>query len=545
MKIFEGQIAAEGFCSGVVFILDSKNTQAKKIDLSNFSQMELYENACSYLKNKLISDTSTISEKLGEEYAEFLQIQLMFLDDTEFDGAIRNKISAGITVVEAITTVANSLNADFLSLNDDYLSQRGNDVLNLANDLINSILYPQDENSKEFPDNAVIVAEEITPNQILAFDTKKIAAFISVIGSKHAHSAILARMLAIPYVFGVSNEILTIENETPAVVDAVNGKIYCNPTNEILEETTKKLATISEEKINLEKFRGKPSITKNGKQIHLYANIATLEDAKTAIKNDAEGVGLLRTECFFMNHQSFPSEEEQTDFYFEIAHAINYKPLVIRTFDFGSDKKVPFLNLQKEENPALGYRGVRICLNNKDFFKTQLIAIYKTAVRVTNKIGRNPISLMFPMIASVWEIDECIKLCREVEKELKIDFKLPLGAMIETPAAVLIAEKLAKKVDFFSVGTNDLSQYLLAIDRQGNANLSNYFDPHHEAILQSLKMIGEAAVKNNIWAGICGELAMDFDLTEKLIQYGFTEFSVNSNKILKLREKITVLTINH
>jgi len=346
-------------------------------------------------------------------------------------------------------------------------------------------------------------------------------------------------MLNIPYIFGVSNDILKIGNGSFAVVDACSGKIYCNPTEEIVQEVLQKLSALLKEKEIIETYRGKPSVTKAGKQIHLYANIATVEDSKAAMNNDAEGIGLLRTECFFMNHLSFPSEEEQIGFYSEIAQAINNKPLVIRTFDFGSDKKVPFLNIQKEKNPALGYRGVRICLDHKDFFKTQLRAIYKTADNFNNIIGHHSISIMFPMITSDWEIDECINLCREIEKELKIDFKIALGAMIETPAAVLIADKLAQKVDFFSVGTNDLLQYLLAIDRQGNTNLKRYFNPHHEAILQSLKMIGEVAVKNHIQAGICGELAMDFDLTEKLIEFGYTEFSVNPNKILKLRQFIT------
>jgi phosphotransferase system enzyme I (PtsI) len=538
MNIFEGKAASEGLRCGRIFTLETKNTQAKKANLSHSNQLELYENACNQLKNKVLLDIENISGKLGEEYVEFLQIQLMFLDDPEFDSVIRNKISEGSTVVEAITTVANNLNTEFLSINDEYLSQRGRDVLNLANDLVNTVLYGNDKNSKEIPDNAIIVVEEITTNEILSFDTKRIAALISIIGSKYSHSAILARMLDIPYIYGVSRDILKMENGSPAVVDACNGKIYCNPTEEIIEEVTRKLAVISEEKANLEKYRGKQPVTKNGDQIRLYANVATVEDAKTAIKNDAEGVGLLRTECFFMNHNSFPSEEEQTGFYSEISQAINNKPLVIRIFDYGSDKQAPFLNLQKEENPALGYRGLRICLDNKDFFKTQLRAIYKVATDVKNKTGRHSISILFPMVTSVWEIDECIKTCQEVEKELKIDFKVPLGAMIETPAAVLIADTLAKKMDFFSVGTNDLSQYLLAVDRQGNEKLKKYFDSHHEAILQSLKIVANAASKNNIRVGICGELAMDFYLTEKLIEYGFTEFSVNSNKILNLKEII-------
>ena len=541
MKIFEGQTASEGLSCGTVFILNAKNTQAKKVNLYDSNQLELYENACKRLKNKILCNIVSISEKLGEAYAEFLQIQLMFLDDAEFDGTIRNKILEGFTVIEAITAVAGSLNDEFLSIDDEYLSQRGRDVLNLADDLTNLILYDDDKTATALPDNAVIVEKEITPNQILSFDAKKIAAFISVIGSEHAHSAILARMMDIPYVCGVAEDILNIKTGTPTVVDACHGKIYCHPTAEVLEETTTKLAAIAEEKAHSEQYRGEKSATKTGKQIRLYANVATVEDAKIAFKNDAEGVGLLRTECFFMNHRSFPSEEEQIAFYSEISQAINNKPLTIRTFDFGSDKKVPFLNLQKEENPALGYRGVRICLDNPVFFKTQLRAIYRVAAKVQNKTGHHAISIMFPMIASVWEMDACIKLCHEVEKELNIDFKMPLGAMIETPAALLIADKLAQKADFFSVGTNDLSQYLLSIDRQGNTNVKKYFDPRHEAILQSLKMIGDAADRNNIEVGICGELAMDFDLTEIFIEYGFTKFSVNSNKILPLRRKIVSL----
>ena len=541
MKSFKGRIASEGLGYGVVFRLDAKNTQAKKANLSDFDQLKLYEDVCKRLKEKLLHDAENVSEKLGKEYAEFLQIQLMFLDDAEFDGAIRSRISEGCTVVEAITTVANSLNDEFLSIDDDYLSQRGKDVLNLADDLVHLILYDDDETATTLPDNAIIVAKEITPNQILSFDREKIAALVSVIGSKHAHSAILTRMLDIPYLYGVAKNILKIKNGTPTVADACWGEIHCRPDEDILEEAMEQLAEIAEEKADCEKYRGKPSVTKSGKQIHLYANIATVEDAKTAIKNDAEGVGLLRTECFFMNHRSYPSEEEQIAFYSEISQEINHKPLTIRTFDFGSDKKVPFLNLQKEKNPALGYRGVRICLDNPAFFKTQLRAIYSVAKHVKNKTGHSSISIMFPMIASFWEIYDCLELCRIVEKELEIDFKVPLGAMIETPAAVLVADKLAKKMDFFSVGTNDLSQYLLAIDREGDGNLMSYFDPHHEAILKALKMVGKSAVKNNIEAGICGELAMDLDLTQTLVDYGYTKFSVNSNKILPLRRNLKIM----
>jgi phosphoenolpyruvate-protein phosphotransferase len=541
MKIFEGQIADESLCSGVVYVLDTKNARREKSNLNDSNQLELYEDSCDRLKSTVLYDVENVSQKLGEEYAEFLQIKLMFLDDVEFDGAIRNRISEGFSAVEAITVVANNLNSEFLTINDEYLSQRGKDILSLSDDLVNFILYDEEESVAELPGNAIVIAKEITPNHILSLDLKKIAALISVTGSEYAHSAILARMLDIPYMYGVSDDILKIKNGTSIIVDGFNGLIYCNPATEILEETAKKLSAISKEMEENEKYRGRQSITKNGKQIHLYANIATIENAKNAVKNDAEGIGLLRTECFFMNHTSFPSEEEQIAFYSEIAQIIDNKPLIIRTFDFGSDKKVPFLNLQKEENPALGYRGLRICLDNKDFFKVQLRAIYKVAANIKSQTGHSSISIMFPMITSIWEIDECVQLCREVEKELEIDFKVPLGAMIETPAAVLIADKFAKKVDFFSVGTNDLSQYLLAIDRQGNTNLKRYFDARHEAILQSLKMIGRTAVRNNIEAGICGELAMDFSLTEKLIKYGFTKFSVNSNKILQLRKKIISL----
>jgi phosphoenolpyruvate-protein phosphotransferase len=538
MKIFEGQIADESLCRGVVYVLNTKNVWREKSNLNDSNQLELYEDSCNRLKSTVLHDVENASQKLGEEYAEFLQIKLMFLDDVEFDGAIRNKISEGFSAVEAITFVANNLNSEFLTIDDEYLSQRGKDILSLSDDLVNLILYDEEKSEEELPDNAIVIAKEITPNHILSFDIKKVAALISVIGSEHAHSAILARMLDIPYIYGVSDDILKIKNGMPIVMDGFNGLIYCDPTTEILEETEKKLSAISKEMEENEKYRGKQSITKKGKQIHLYANIATIENAKNAVENDAEGIGLLRTECFFMNHVAFPSEEEQIAFYSGIAQIIENRPLTIRTFDFGSDKKVPFLNLQEEENPALGYRGLRICLDNKDFFKVQLRAIYRVAANIKSLTGHHPISILFPMISSVWEIDECVLLCREVENELEIDFKVPLGAMIETPAAVLITDKLAKKVDFFSVGTNDLSQYLLAIDRQGNPNLKRYFDARHEAILQSLKMIGGAATRNNIEAGICGELAMDFGLTEKLIKYGFTKFSVNLNKILQLRRKI-------
>ncbi len=542
MKEFSGIIISDGIAIGKAtkfFHKDfskSKNTDANTVSENH---LKIINNAILKLGDQLKKLHEKFILNNQEDLAELINIQILLLEDVEFSGAMIRCVEDGKTAKEAIKTISDKLIEDFKLINDNYFSERAKDIHDLSSQLLTII----DSSDKiiEISDDSVIVCDDISVNVFLELPHDKISAVVLLKGSLNSHLSILLRILKIPAIISKDKSIIEIENGENIIVDCDNKKIIIDINNDdyfkLKEEIFKDKLL---KKQLFEKYKNKETITRNRKKIHLFANIACVEDAVIAVENDAEGVGLLRTEFLCSNREVAPSEEEQEEIYFKIAKILNGRSLIIRTFDFGSDKKVNFLDLPKEDNPALGLRAIRLCLRYKEMFISQLRAIYKAAIRI-NELFPNSISIMFPMIVSSWEIDNCIKICKDIEKDLNLQFKVKLGIMIETPAAVVIADKLAQYVDFFSVGTNDLIQYTYAIDRL-SSELNEYFQQlDYSPIYEMLKMISLAAKRNNVDLGICGEMASDINFTEFLLEQGFTEFSVNPNKILELRKNICEL----
>lgn len=381
---------------------------------------------------------------------------------------------------------------------------------------------------------SIIVADDLSPSETVQMDKSKILAFVTVHGSTNSHTAILARMMNIPAIIGAPMDLEVLTNGTEAIVDGFEGCVIFNPDEELKAETEKKVQEEKEKLALLQEMRGKETVTKDGRKIKLYANIGSVGDVGYVLENDASGIGLFRSEFLYLGREDFPTEEEQFQAYKQVAQTMAGKTVIIRTLDIGADKQVDYFNLGQEDNPALGYRAIRICLKQQDIFKTQLRALLRAA-------AYGNISIMYPMIISVSEVDKIYKIVEQVEAELKsegVPYKVPeQGIMIETPAAVIMADELAQKVDFFSIGTNDLTQYTLAIDRQ-NAKLDDFYDAHHPAILRMIQMVVDSAHKYGKWAGICGELGADAELTEQFVRMGVDELSVAPSMVLKLRKII-------
>ena len=388
---------------------------------------------------------------------------------------------------------------------------------------------------KEMTEPCIMAADDMAPSETVQLDKSKVLGFATMYGSSNSHTAILARTMNIPAVIGLGEDLLTKYDGKMAVIDGFTGMLYIDPDEETMKVMEEKRAKDQEQKALLEQLKGKENVTKSGQKINVYANIGNVSDVGAVLKNDAGGIGLFRCEFLYLDNSFFPTEEQQFAVYKQVAENMAGKKVIIRTLDIGADKQVDYFGLDKEENPALGYRAIRICLTRKEIFKTQLRALYRAAM-----FGN--ISIMFPMIISVAEVHEIKAIIAEVKEELKnegIPFKddVELGVMIETPASVMISRELAKEVDFFSVGTNDLTQYTLAIDRQ-NAKLDKFYDPHHPAVLAMIKMAADNAHAEGAWIGICGELGADLELTEEFLKMGLDELSVSPAMVLPLRKRI-------
>ena len=388
---------------------------------------------------------------------------------------------------------------------------------------------------KEMTEPCIIAADDLAPSETVQLDKSKVLGFATMYGSSNSHTAILARTMNIPAVIGLGEDLLTKYDGKMAVIDGFTGMLYIDPDEETMKVMEEKRAKDQEQKALLEQLKGKENVTKSGQKINVYANIGNVSDVGAVLKNDAGGIGLFRSEFLYLENSDFPTEEQQFAVYKKVAETMAGKKVIIRTLDIGADKQVDYFKLDKEDNPALGYRAIRICLTRPEIFKTQLRALYRAAFY-------GNISIMFPMIISVAEVHEIKAIIAEVKEELKnegIPFKddVELGVMIETPASVMISRELAKEVDFFSVGTNDLTQYTLAIDRQ-NAKLDKFYDPHHPAVLAMIKMAADNAHAEGAWIGICGELGADLELTEEFLKMGLDELSVSPAMVLPLRKRI-------
>ena len=506
-----------------------KRTHVDNVD----EEMVRFQNA----KNTAVEQLKGLYEKaledVGEANAMIFEIHQMMLEDLDYLESIENIIRTQEVNAEfAVATTADNFSQMFASMDDAYMQGRAADVKDVSE---RDILCGTGGGMKEMSEPCIIAADDLAPSETVQLDKSKVLGFATMYGSSNSHTAILARTMNIPAVIGLGEALSQEYDGKNAVIDGFTGTLYIDPDEKTLAEMQEKRARDLEQKALLEQLKGKENVTKSGQKINIYANIGNVSDVGAVLKNDAGGIGLFRSEFLYLENTDFPTEEQQFAVYKQVAENMAGKKVIIRTLDIGADKQVDYFGLDKEENPALGYRAIRICLTRPEIFKTQLRALYRAAMY-------GNISIMFPMIISVDEIHRIKAIIAEVKGELKnegIPYKedVELGVMIETPASVMISRDLAKEVDFFSVGTNDLTQYTLAIDRQ-NAKLDEFYNPHHPAILSMIRMAAENAHAEGAWIGICGELGADLELTEEFLKMGLDELSVSPSMVLPLRKKI-------
>ena len=474
-------------------------------------------------------------EDVGEANAAIFEVHQMMLMDLDYVDSIKNIITTQEVNAEyAVATTGDNFSQMFASMDDAYMQGRAADVKDVSERVLD-ILCGVSAGVKEMTEPCIIAADDLAPSETVQLDKSKVLGFATMYGSANSHTAILARTMNIPAVIGLGEILSSQYDGKMAVIDGFTGILYVDPDEETLARMQEKRAKDLEQKELLNQLKGKENVTRSGQKINVYANIGNVSDLGAVLKNDAGGIGLFRSEFLYLENSTFPTEEQQFAVYKQVAESMAGKKVIIRTLDIGADKQVDYFNLDKEENPALGYRAIRICLTRPEIFKTQLRALYRAAVY-------GNLSIMFPMIISVSEVKKIKEIIAQVQAELKaegIPYKedVELGVMIETPAAVMISRELAKEVDFFSVGTNDLTQYTLAIDRQ-NQKLDTFYDPHHPAVLAMIKMAADNAHAEGKWIGICGELGADLELTEEFLKMGLDELSVSPALVLPLRKRI-------
>ena len=481
------------------------------------------------------------SKDAGEEIAALFEVHKMMLDDPDFYEQVISQITdEKVSAEYAVDKVSKSLSELFSSIDDAYMKERAVDILDISK-RVQIALAPEKHQPFTIEDPSIIAADDLAPSETIQIDRHLILGFATMEGSLNSHTSILAKSMGIPAIIGAGSKLDEKFDNIPAILDGTTGKLYIEPDEDTVKTMTQKKEELEKKQKALKTLKGLPNKTIDGKEIDIYANVLDLSGVKDAIANDAGGIGLFRSEFLYLEEKKYPTEYEQFVVYKMAAEQMRGKRVIIRTLDIGADKQVPYFELPPEENPAMGMRAIRICLTRPEVFKTQLRALYRASA-----FGN--IAIMFPMIISTGEVEEIKQIVEEVKAELKsegIAFKedVELGIMIETPASVIISDELAKIVDFFSIGTNDLTQYTLAVDRQ-NRLLERFCDTHHPAVLKMIKMTVEAAHKAGIWCGICGELAGDLTLTEAFLRMGVDELSVSSSTILKLREKVRSLDLS-
>ena len=474
-------------------------------------------------------------EDVGEANAAIFEVHQMMLMDLDYVDSIKNIITTQEVNAEyAVATTGDNFSRMFASMDDAYMQGRAADVKDVSDRLL-GILSDAGESGVVADEPVIVAADDLVPSETVQLDKSKVLAFATMYGSANSHTAILARTMNIPAVIGLGEGLAKEYDGHMAAIDGFTGTIYIDPDEETMKAMTEKREEDRRQKALLEELKGKENVTLSGQKINVYANIGNLSDVGAVLKNDAGGIGLFRSEFLYLESEDFPTEEQQFQVYKQVAENMAGKKVIIRTLDIGADKQVDYFGLDKEENPALGYRAIRICLTRPEIFKTQLRALYRAS-------AYGQIAIMFPMIISVKEVKQIKVIIEEVKAELReaqIPFRedVELGIMIETPAAVMMSRELAKEVDFFSVGTNDLTQYTLAIDRQ-NQKLDAFYDPHHPAVLAMIRMAAENAHAEGKWIGICGELGADLELTEEFLAMGLDELSVSPAMVLPLRKKI-------
>lgn len=533
MQYFQGKSVYKGIVMGPVAVLKKNDYQVKRARIEDpEAEVKRVKEAVEVSKKQLGRLYNKAVREVGEASAAIFEVHQMMLEDEDYLESMENMIRIELVNAEyAAAATGDNFAEMFAAMDDEYMKARSADVKDISERLVRN-LSGEGDNDLSSMEPSIIVADDLSPSETVQMDKEKILAFVTVHGSTNSHTAILARMMNIPALIGVPMDLNSLKTGMTAVVDGFSGQVIFEPEEDVQKETEKRMQEEAEKQKLLEELKGKENITPDGRKINIYANIGSVGDLGYVMENDAGGIGLFRSEFLYLGRNDFPTEEEQFQAYKQAVQTMAGKKVIIRTLDIGADKQVEYFNLGKEENPALGYRAIRICLKQPEIFKAQLRALFRAAVY-------GNLSVMYPMITSTEEVEKIYAIVAEVEEELKkqeVQYKIPeQGIMIETPAAVMISDRLAEMVDFFSIGTNDLTQYTLAIDRQ-NEQLDDFYNPHHEAVLRMIRMVVENAHKCGKWAGICGELGADLTLTEQFVRMGVDELSVAPSMILKLRK---------
>lgn len=533
MQTYKGKSVFGGIAIGKIRVYSKGEQQVKRIKVDNAeAEVMRYREATATAIAQLQGLYDKALKEVGEANAAIFEIHQMMLEDDDYCESVENIIDTQKVNAEyAVAQTADNFAQMFSSMDDDYMRERAADVKDISERLV-TILNGEESNNIDAGESVIIVADDLAPSETVQLDKDKVLSFVTVHGSLNSHTAILARTMSIPALIGTALPLDDTVDGKIAVVDGTNGIIYVDPD----DETLSKMKQIREEELEkkqlLQTLKGKENITLDGQKILLYANIGNIKDLATVRQNDAGGIGLFRSEFIYLEKEQYPTEEEQFQIYKTVAETMAGKRVIIRTLDIGADKQCDYFEMEKEENPAMGCRAIRICLTRPEVFKTQLRALFRAS-------AYGKIAIMYPMITSVKEVRKIKEIVAQVKEELKqqgVEYGEPeQGIMIETPAAAIISDILAKEVDFFSIGTNDLTQYTLAIDRQNTA-LDDFYDPHHPAVLRMISMVVENAHKAGIWAGICGELGADLELTKEFLAMGVDELSVSPGRILPIRK---------
>ena len=536
MITIQGKGVSKGIAKGSLYFFQRPDTT---VALKAVTDVESEKARLAAAQEQAIQQLNALAEKCqedaGEEMAVLFETHAMFVEDEDFVECITSMIEEESCNAEyAVDQAGIQFAAMFAAMEDAYMQARAADIKDVAKRILNNLMgVVAGGIDSDVP--VILAADDLAPSETLQLDKSKILGFVTMGGSGNSHTAILARTMGIPAICGTGDAMADIYNGRTAYIDGETGQMIIDPDAMTLTVLKEKYEKQQETKRLLENMKGQEDVTLDGKKMLLYCNIGSPEDVSAVLANDAQGIGLFRSEFLYLSTSDYPSEDEQFEAYRAVAAAMNGKRVIIRTLDIGADKQVDYFGMKKEENPALGVRAIRICLNRPEVFRTQLRALYRASV-----FGK--IAIMFPMITSVWEVKECKRACQSVMKELETE-GIPynpdteLGIMIETPSSVFVAEELAKLVDFFSVGTNDLTQYTLACDRQAN-DLGKFYDPHHPALLRAIKMAADAAHKAGIWIGICGELGADISMLPTFLAIGIDELSVSPAAVLPVRAAI-------
>ncbi len=540
---YTGKGVYGAIASGKISVFKRNEVSVKRVSVEDTdAELARVEDAKAQATAQLQEIYEKALKEVGEANAQIFAIHMMMIDDDDYNESIQSIIETqGVNAEYAVAVTADNFAEMFSSMDDAYMKARAVDVKDISNRII-LCLSDSGESADASDDKVIICADDLAPSETVLLDKDKVLAFVTAYGSSNSHTAILARNMNIPAIIGLGEEFLSaVKDGQQAIVDGYTGEIFIEPDAETAEKLIEKQKADEEKKQLLQNLKGKENVTLDGKKINIYANIGSVDNIGAVLMNDAGGIGLFRSEFLYLENSDYPTEEQQFAAYKKVLESMAGKKVIIRTLDIGADKQVDYFNLAKEENPALGYRAIRICLTRPEIFKTQLRALYRASVFGT-------LGIMFPMITSVTELQQILAYCDEVKAELKaegIEYsdKIELGIMIETPAAAVISDLLAPMVDFFSVGTNDLTQYTLACDRQ-NPNIEQFCDTHHEAILRLIEMSAQNAHKNGAWIGICGELAADTTLTERFMRMGIDELSVSPTFVLKVRNAVRNLDLS-